>query len=151
MHKDARVSLKAQFLSVTILTTVCYNRQRDVLLTPRPWRVSQPSNVLFSMIRNAHSFDCPIPAQFYNRNCTCHASVSWDHGPGLLKVFTVAADRDAASVMAVQSHTGVAISIATYACEYTLPRYLCVVLFRLSTLHPGGKPPFFHLSLQLSV
>lgn len=62
--------------------------------------------------------------------------------------YASAANDGAVSVMAVQTHTRVTVSIATNARGDTVPRCRHIVLFPSSTLHPGGKPPYLLSSLQ---
>lgn len=56
----------------------------------------------------------------------------------------------AACVMAVQAHKGVAVSIATNACEDAVPRYRLVDLFPTSTFLHSDNPLFLLSSLQQS-
>lgn len=52
------------------------------------------------------------------------------------------------SVIFVQAHTGVTVSIAMNSCENSLPWCYHIVFFPSSTLLPGSKPPFLLSSLQ---
>lgn len=65
--------------------------------------------------------------------------------------YTSAASGGAASVMALQAHTEVIVSIATNAYEDALFRCRLVVLFPSRSLLHGGKPSFLLSSLQTSV
>lgn len=76
--------------------------------------------------------------------CVCHQSFSEDPLDLRPRSYAPSADGSAASLMTVQAHTSMTVSIA-------LPQYRRVVCLRSNTLHPVSQPPFLFFSPRLSV
>lgn len=75
----------------------------------------------------------------------CHSREIKDLCP---KNYATAADGGEASIITVQTHTEVTVSIAMNACESVLLQCTSVILFLPSMLLPSGKPLFLHSLLK---